>query len=176
MKGSPRTAMTIVAAAIALMLAAGTGATASLLITGKQIKDGSVTSADIKNKSLKVKDLSTKAKTKLKGATGPAGARGATGPAGPQGPAGTSGLPGLPGLSGFEVITKSVPIPALSGLLGGTASTSRRVSGGQEGAVGDELGDRATGQPHERRQPGDADGGGHLQRQRAEPARSSRRP
>lgn len=108
--------MTIVVAALALMLAAGTGATASLLITGKQIKDGSVTSADIKNKSLKVKDLSTKAKAKLKGATGPAGARGATGPAGPagpQGPAGASGLPGLPGLSGFEVITKSVPIPAL---------------------------------------------------------------
>ena len=118
MKGTPRTAMTIIVAALALMLAAGTGATASLLITGKQIKDGSVTSSDIKNRSLKVKDLSTKAKTKLKGATGPAGpagARGATGPAGPAGAAGSSGLPGLPGLpglSGFEVVTKSLPIPA----------------------------------------------------------------
>lgn len=112
MKGTPRTAMTIVVAALALMLAAGTGATASLLITGKQIKDGSVAGADIKNRSLKVKDLSTKAKAKLKGATGP---------------------------------------------------------GGQEGAVGDEFGDRATGEPHERRQPGDADGGGHVQRERAEP-------
>lgn len=121
MKGSSRTALTVVAAALALMLAAGTGATASLLITGKQIKDSSVTSQDIKNRTLKVKDLSSKAQAKLKGATGPAGARGAAGPAGPAGAAGLPGLPGLPGipgipgLSGFEVITQTVPIPGLLG-------------------------------------------------------------
>ena len=124
MKGSPRTAMTIVVAALVLMLAAGTGATASLLITGKQIKDGSVTSSDIKDRSLKVKDLSTKAQAKLKGRTGATGATGARGPAGPAGPAGTSGLPGLPGLdglnglpglSGLEVITQTVSIPGVLG-------------------------------------------------------------
>jgi hypothetical protein len=103
------------------MLAAGTGATASLLITGKQIKDSSVTSKDIKNRSLKVKDLSTKAKARLTGATGPAGPRGATGPAGPQGPAGTSGLPGLPGLSGFEVVPSTT---ALTGLLSGSTTAT----------------------------------------------------
>ena len=129
MKGTPRTALTIVVAALALMLAAGTGATASLLITGKQIKDSSVTSKDIKNKSLKVKDLSTKAKARLKGATGPAGPRGATGatgPAGPQGPAGTSGLPGLPGipgLSGFRIVPATGSIPGIS-LLGQPVSAA----------------------------------------------------
>ena len=76
MKGSSRTALAVVVAALALLLAAGTGATASLLISGKQIKDNSVTSQDIKNKSLKVKDLSTKAQAKLKGRTGATGERG----------------------------------------------------------------------------------------------------
>ena len=110
MKGSSRTALTVVVAALALMLAAGTGATASLLISGKQIKNGSVTSKDIKNRSLKVKDLSRKSRSRLAGATGATGPRGATGATGPQGPA---------GLSGFEVITSSVP---LTGLLTGTTS------------------------------------------------------
>ena len=107
---TPRTALVVLVAAIALMASAGAGATAALMITGKQVKDGSLTSADVKNRSLKVKDFSPKAKTKLTGATG---ARGATGPAGPQGPAGTSGLPGRPGLSGFETIRSSIPIPGL---------------------------------------------------------------
>lgn len=141
MKGTPRTALTIVVAALALMLAAGTGATASLLITGKQIKDGTVTSRDVKNRSLKVKDLSTKAKAKLKGATGP---RGAAGPAGPQGPAGTSGLPGLPGLqglqglqglpglSGFRVVTEAVQVPGLNGILGGTGTVAAACDAGEK--------------------------------------------
>ena len=126
MTRTPRTALTVIVAALALMLAAGTGATASLMISGKQIKDNSVTSQDIKNKSLKVKDLSRKAQVKLKGATGATGAtgeRGATGPAGPAGPAGTAGttglpgipgLPGLDGLSGFEIVPVSTVLTGLS--------------------------------------------------------------
>ena len=123
MTRNPRTALTVIVAALALMLAAGTGATASLMISGKQIKDNSVTSQDIKNKSLKVKDLSRKAQAKLKGATGATGAtgeRGATGPAGPAGPAGTTGLPGIPGLpgldglSGFEIVPVSTVLTGLS--------------------------------------------------------------
>jgi hypothetical protein len=124
MKFTPRTALVVIVAAIALMATAGAGATAALMISGKQIKDNSVTSQDIKNKSLKVKDLSRKAQAKLKGRTGATGATGARGPAGPAGPAGTSGLPGLPGLdglnglpglSGLEVITQTVSIPGVLG-------------------------------------------------------------
>lgn len=122
MQGTSRTALAVIVAALALIVSAGAGATASLMITGKQIKDGSVTTKDVKNRSLKVKDLSAKARNKLRGATGPAGPRGATGatgatgPAGPAGPTGLQGLqgvPGLPGVSGFEVITETVSIGGL---------------------------------------------------------------
>lgn len=122
MQGSSRTALAVVVAALALIVSAAAGATASLLITGKQIKDGTVTTKDVKNRSLKVKDLSPKAKAKLRGATGPAGPRGATGatgatgPAGPTGLQGLPGLPGLPGLSGFEVVSQSVPMGLLAGV------------------------------------------------------------
>ena len=115
MKARSRTALTVLVAALALMLAAGTGATASLMISGKQIKDNSVTSQDIKNKSLKVKDLSRKAQVKLKGRTGATGATGATGPAGPAGATGASGL------SGFKVEQFTTTIPAFN-IIGGTAS------------------------------------------------------
>src|SRR6476469_5684816 len=80
MKLTPRTALVVLVAAIALMATAGAGATAALMITGKQIKDSSVTSQDIKNNSLKVKDLSARAQAKLKGRTGATGAAGARGP------------------------------------------------------------------------------------------------
>ncbi len=83
-----RTALVVgVVLAVAL---AGT-ATAAKLITGKQIKDGSIGLAD----------LSTSAKRSLAGRTGqqgpagPPGATGSTGPAGAAGPQGPAGLPAL---------------------------------------------------------------------------------
>ena len=45
MKLSPRTALVVLVAAIALMASASAGATAALMITGKQIKSGTITSA-----------------------------------------------------------------------------------------------------------------------------------
>lgn len=142
MQGKSRTALAVVIAALALIVSAGAGATASLMITGKQIKDGTVTTKDVKNRSLKAKDFSAKAKSKLRGPAGPAGPRGATGATGPAGPAGATGLPGLPGipgpqglpglpglpgLSGFEVITETVSVPAL-----GTDSVSAACPGGKK--------------------------------------------
>lgn len=102
--------MAVVVAVIALVLSAGAGATASMMITGKQIKNNTVTTKDIKNRTLKAKDISLGAKKKLRGATGPAGERGPAGPAGPAGATGAAGLPGLPGLSGFHVEPGSLPI------------------------------------------------------------------
>jgi len=55
------------------------------MITGKQIKDNTVTTKDIKNRTIAVKDLSRATKKKLAGAPGPAGAVGPSGPAGPRG-------------------------------------------------------------------------------------------
>lgn len=122
-----------------LVLACGASATAGALITGRQIKDNSVASKDIRNKSLLVKDLSVKARAKLKGATGPAGpagpagpqgepgadgadgatgATGATGPAGPagpqgpEGPEGPAGPAGPVGVSGYQVLDGTSPVVA----------------------------------------------------------------
>ncbi len=72
-----------------LLLTHPVAAEAGRMITGKQIKNNTVTSADIKDRSLLAKDF--KAGQLPSGATGPegpAGADGQPGPAGPMGPAG----------------------------------------------------------------------------------------
>ena len=86
------------AAAAVLAVGAGSGAVAGSLITGKDIKDhsikakdldaGSVTTNKVKNGTLKMKDLSSEVTGKL-GVPGPAGPRGAAGPQGPKGDPGT---------------------------------------------------------------------------------------
>lgn len=123
MKTTPRTALAVAVAVIALVLSAGAGATAARLITGKDVKDGTITSRDVKNRSLKVKDLSAGATLKLRGASGPTGPRGA---AGPVGPAGTAGL------SGFEVVTRSLPIPAGLPGVGGTDTVTAACPAGKK--------------------------------------------
>jgi Collagen triple helix repeat (20 copies) len=73
-------------------------AVATSLITGKQIKDGSI----------QLKDLSASARAALKGERGQAGKDGETGTQGPQGPggakgdAGAQGAQGAPGLQGAQ--------------------------------------------------------------------------
>jgi hypothetical protein len=59
-------------------------------VDASHIKAGAVRSSEVKDLSLEVKDLSTKARAALRGQAGPAGAQG---PAGPQGPAGAQGGP-----------------------------------------------------------------------------------
>lgn len=116
MKPTARTALTIIVAVVALVVSAGAGATAARMITGKDIKNGTVTSADVKNRSLKAKDFSARAKSKLRGPTGATGATGATGPQ------------GAPGISGFEVVTRTVTVPAL----GGTATVAAACPAGKK--------------------------------------------
>jgi hypothetical protein len=82
---------TIAIAGALLVVSATGGATAALVITGKQIKDNSVTTKDIKNGTLKSKDLAASTVAALKGNTG------ATGPAGPAGPQGATGPVGATG-------------------------------------------------------------------------------
>lgn len=104
--------MAVVVAVIALVLSAGAGATASILITGKQIKNNTVTTKDIKNRTLKAKDISLGAKKKLRGATG------ATGATGPAGPAGASGI------SGFQLVTNTLAVPGGISMLTAPVSAS----------------------------------------------------
>lgn len=69
------------------LVAVGAGtAAAAKLITGKQVKNRSLTGADIKKNSLGPVVLSAAAKSTLKGATGEPGAKGADGAAGATGP------------------------------------------------------------------------------------------
>ena len=81
---------TVIAVALALVIGLAGSATAASLIT----------SADIKNGTIKTADLSAGAKRALKGKSG------ARGPAGPQGAAGTPGSPGPAGPTGVaEIVT-----------------------------------------------------------------------
>jgi hypothetical protein len=76
----------VIAAVVAATLIAATGATAALVVT----------SANIKNGTIKLVDISASAKKALKGQRGrrgAAGPRGAQGPAGPKGDKGDSGGP-----------------------------------------------------------------------------------
>lgn len=100
----------MIVAVIALIAGLGGGAIGATLITGAQIKDGSVTGADIRDKSLAGKDLkdssvtgalvrngslqandlSSAARASLRAG----GVAGSPGVAGPQGPPGPQGQPG----------------------------------------------------------------------------------
>jgi collagen triple helix repeat protein len=82
--------LTVLAVAFAAV-AAGT-ATAAKLITGKQIKNHTITAKDIKKKTL----------TSLKGAPGEQGPKGDKGDAGPKGDTGAKGDQGIQGIQGIQ--------------------------------------------------------------------------
>lgn len=95
-------AAAVVAVLIALMLGSIGGAVAGDLITGKDVKDNSLSSKDVRNGTIKLKDLSpsvrkaltNRAKDGAKGDTGAVGPKGATGATGAVGPKGDKGDPG----------------------------------------------------------------------------------
>lgn len=87
-----------------LVLATGSAATAGSLITGAQVKNGSLTGKDVRDRSLTAGDLAPGAvPSAVPGPSGPAGPvgeagpRGSDGAPGPEGPAGPRGEPGARG-------------------------------------------------------------------------------
>jgi hypothetical protein len=80
----------LVAAVVAAVVAAASGTAATIVVTSKNIKNGTIQDVDI----------SAKAKRVLKGQRGPAGSQGAQGPQGVQGPQGTQGPQGDKGPQG----------------------------------------------------------------------------
>lgn len=94
--GRPSPALVIAMIALFVALSGTAVATTSVLITGKQVKNGSITGLDVKNKSLTAVDF----KGALRGAPGPAGPGGAQGPQGLQGPQGAQGIQGIQGVPG----------------------------------------------------------------------------
>lgn len=88
-------------AATALVLVASGSATAGSMITGAQIKKGTITSKQVKDSSLTAADLAPGTlPTAGAGGTGPAGPAGTAGTPGATGPAGAPGPQGVPGPQG----------------------------------------------------------------------------
>src|SRR4051794_9922058 len=90
--GGRRPSAALIVSVIALVVPLGgsalAGAPARLAraITGKQIKNGSIGSADIHNNNLLLKDFKRSQRSKLVGPRGPAGAQGSQGLKGDVGP------------------------------------------------------------------------------------------
>jgi hypothetical protein len=74
----------LIVALLALVMACAGTATAASLISGKEIKKNTVTSKQIKNRTLRMKDLHGSATKALKGRKGDQGDPGAPGPVGPS--------------------------------------------------------------------------------------------
>ena len=88
-------------ALMALFVALGGTGYAAVKVTGRQVVNGSLTGADIRNGSIGLVDLAPGARMPgPAGAAGAAGTAGATGAAGAQGPAGVPGAPGAKGATG----------------------------------------------------------------------------
>lgn len=129
----------VVAIAATLLFVGAAGATASTLITGKQIKDASITGKDVKNKSLTRADF----KGSVRGPQGPVGPQGPTGAAGAQGPQGIQGARGATGPAGptvldYETDTLTVD-PGSTGELEVDCLPDYAPTGG--GATSDDLSD-----------------------------------
>src|SRR3954454_1733710 len=124
----------LMVAYLALFAALGGSAYAAVQLTGKNIKDGTITGKDVKNHSLGTAKLSRtvvssiasgrgpagpqgpqgeRGATGADGPTGATGPKGGTGPAGPQGAQGPAGPEGPSGISGYAVVTSAaVSVPS----------------------------------------------------------------
>ena len=100
----------LIAAIVAAVVAAASGTAATIVVTSKNIKNGTIQTVDI----------SAKAKRALKGNRGLRGLQGSSGPAGPAGvagaagPQGIQGLPGRPGISGYQVVEQETASDAVA--------------------------------------------------------------
>ena len=95
-----RPILLFVCAALALAIATAGTAGVQALITGAQIKDGTVASRDIENRTIRRADIAAATLSSLRGARGHVGAQGPRGVVGPQGPPGAPGAAGQQGPQG----------------------------------------------------------------------------
>ncbi|MDX6717110.1 MAG: hypothetical protein QOH30_3668 [Baekduia sp.] len=90
---------TVIAALVAVLVGGGVATGARSLITGADIRDGSITGRDIKPNSLSLR-LFAHAARSAPALRGPRGAKGTPGLQGAAGPSGPQGLPGPGGAAG----------------------------------------------------------------------------
>jgi hypothetical protein len=84
----------LIAAVVSAIVAAASATAATIVVTSKNIKNGTIQTVD----------LSAKAQRALKGARGARGAAGARGPAGAQGAQGPQGIQGPPGIQRLRFV------------------------------------------------------------------------
>ena len=134
-----RPSASLVVAVLAIVIAtAGTASATTALITSNQIKNGTI----------RLVDISKKARQALQGRTGKTGKAGATGPQGPQGPQGMPGPQGLqgamgsPGVSGYTVVRNNtvVSAPVNHASVVADCPAGEQVLSGGGGASGAPLG------------------------------------
>lgn len=92
------------------MLCALTGSSiaavwAAPLLTGANVRNGTLTGADVKDLSLSSSNLTSAASTALKAQVGPVGDKGATGPVGNKGSKGRTGPVGVDAAKAYSYIT-----------------------------------------------------------------------
>jgi hypothetical protein len=110
-------------ALIALVFAATGTAAAAGMLSGSKLTNNSVTSAKIRNASLGVQDLSSTARSSLRGNTGPQGNPGTPGTPGTKGDKGDKGLTGPQGPQGTPGVSNIQHIEAIHVLLGSQTSS-----------------------------------------------------
>lgn len=127
---SPTTVIAIIAVILALT---GSAVAASGLITGADIKNGSITKADLSSRTVR----SLKGRTGKEGPmgqdgfTGPQGPQGSTGPEGPRGPAGPAGPEGPKGTTGDTGATGRQGIQGIQGPTGSQGDPGATGTPGQ---------------------------------------------
>lgn len=113
----------VIAAGLVAALISAASATAAFVVT----------SANIKNGTIQMADISTKAKRALKGNRGPRGFAGQDGFDGAPGPLGPQGPQGPPGIQRWRIINTSVSVPpnTASGAVRATCGAGEvAISGG----------------------------------------------
>lgn len=139
MKLSGRSLPALVISLLALVLSLSGGAYAAGKIQGKQIAKNSITSAQVKDGTLVVGDLSPAALGSMQGRMGPAGstgATGATGATGPKGDAGPAGQTGATGPAGPIGATGATGAAGPAGPAGPTGATGPTGAPGPAGVLG----------------------------------------
>jgi hypothetical protein len=165
-KARSATPLAVLMAVVAtLLVSGGTYAAAATLITGKQVKDNSLTSRDVKNNSLTSRDVKSrslhgndirngtltaklfkrgtllrglKGATGGRGGTGATGARGASGARGEPGPQGEKGVHGPSGVTEVRVVT-TAGNPGAYLALARCPAGSQAISGGGDAPAPDTL-------------------------------------